>query len=188
MSKSPRSWADIAKEFEAIKEEKPEREDLPSLSEPKRLETFPGSKTPIPDPSIPRKSDADEPLVSSEWRKMGKTYLLNGESVKLYQIGAMAAALNRSSATIRSWERKGFFSTPPLRGKHMGHGGRRRLYTEEQIEKLILIAMEEGILHPTTRIDDQGILRTDFPHIKHTKFAERVRDFFATQKETLTNS
>lgn len=77
----------------------------------------------------------------------------NGVKTDMFRIGALAKALGRDSVTIRSWIRKGWlprnmYQTPAVYGSR-GNAG-RRLFTRAQIEGIIQIAKEEGVLgdHP----------------------------------------
>lgn len=79
-------------------------------------------------------------------------FSIGGREVELFSIGQLATALNRKPATIRKWEQDGTipkatFTKPGADHKH----GRRRLYSRAQIEALVRIAQEEGILTHTSR-------------------------------------
>lgn len=68
---------------------------------------------------------------------------------EMFRIGALAKALNRDSNTIRAWIRKGWlprnsYQTPPVVGSR-GDAG-RRLFTRAQIEGIVAIAKEEGLM------------------------------------------
>lgn len=98
------------------------------------------------------------------WRKHVR---IQGREIDLemFPIGALAKALGRDSVTMRAWIRKGWlpkaqFQTHPLPGTR-GDAG-RRLWTRAQIEGIVAIAQEEGLLneHP--------------PRIQQTRFTERV--------------
>ncbi|MCC3766026.1 MerR family transcriptional regulator [Streptomyces sp. UNOC14_S4] len=93
--------------------------------------------------------------VGTEWREF-------------FTIGQLANALNRSPVTIRKWETSGIIPIPTfvIRGKT--ERGNRRLYTREQVEGMLRIADEEGILHH----EGEGI------HISDTRFSERVIELF----------
>jgi hypothetical protein len=93
--------------------------------------------------------------------------------VEVFPIGALAKALKREPVTIRSWILKGWipkarFKTPPIHGTR-GNAG-RRLWTRRQIEGMLQIAQEEGLL------DEKGT------QMQKTNFSKRV---FAAHKEWL---
>ena len=102
--------------------------------------------------------------IEPAWTKRGKKYPFNGREVTFYPIGALADALGYKPTTIHKWERMGWLPKTKLRGAVQGNmGGRRRLYTREQIETIVRIAGEEGLL--------------DNPNLpmKSTNFPQRVR-------------
>lgn len=73
--------------------------------------------------------------------KKCKVTTLNGEQVKLYEIGVLAERLGRTSITIRSWEDKGIIPKSEFRSK-----SGRRLYTQEQIEVIHYWAKKDKIM------------------------------------------
>jgi hypothetical protein len=78
----------------------------------------------------------------------GKFYPVGNQQVELFTISQLAEALNREPVTVRGWEHKGFipkatFSKP---GKGGDVRGRRRLYSRAQVEALVSLAQEEGLL------------------------------------------
>lgn len=91
-----------------------------------------------------------------------KTFLLNGQPVELYPLGALARALNRSTVTVRKWEQEGILPTSPYIMPSHDPRGQRRLYTREQIESLRTVAEEEGLLEPNARGKWKSIEQTQF--------------------------
>jgi len=88
-----------------------------------------------------------------------------GVEYEMFRIGALAKALNKDSVTIRAWMRKGWlprnsFQTRPIPGT-LGDAG-RKLWTRRQIEGIVQIAREEGLL------EDKP------PRITATDFTKRV--------------
>lgn len=76
---------------------------------------------------------------------------VKGAEVEFFPVGALATALGRSSVTIRMWENTGIL--PKARYRSGGvEGKQRRLYTRAQIEGVVRIAQEEGILYITRKI------------------------------------
>lgn len=85
--------------------------------------------------------------------------------LEMFPIGSLAKALKRDSVTIRAWIRKGWlprakYQTPGLVGTP-GDAG-RRLWSRAQIEGIVKIAKEEGLLSDTP------------PRLQRTKFTQRV--------------
>jgi hypothetical protein len=91
-----------------------------------------------------------------------------GVETEFYTLGNLAQALGRQPVTIRKWEREGIIpkSTYQSPGRDDDPRGRRRLYTREQIEGIVRIAHEEGVL-----VSHQKPL-------KATNFTVRVVDLF----------
>ncbi|MFJ2113380.1 hypothetical protein ACIOEX_16090 [Streptomyces sp. NPDC087850] len=108
------------------------------------------------------------------WDSKPRVYRVGGDLQEFFSIGHLSMALNRQPVTIRKWERLGIIPAPTfvIRGKT--ERGNRRLYTRAQVEGMIQIAQEEGILHH----EGEGI------HISTTKFSERVIRLF----KSLSNS
>lgn len=100
-----------------------------------RLKDFlPGAEPPRP---------ADHPVPDYDDVPGRPALVING--TRYYQIGALAAALQRSAGTIREWERTGVI--PPGFSTNPGsRNGRRRLYSRDQILLLRELARECGVL------------------------------------------
>lgn len=114
-------------------------------------EFFPGSRQVVTPPA-----GLPDPLGGLT----GKTFTIRGVEVELFTIGQVADALNRTPVAIRKWEAnrvipKATFSKP---GVNQDPRGRRRLYSRPQVEALVRIAQEEGILHDKYR----SITKTQF--------------------------
>lgn len=140
--------------------------DLPSLPD----EFYPGSKM---------RRDAPRPAPDDAGLDLGVPYdrgIPGDPEMELYTIGTLALALNRDSRTIRTWERLG--RIPLAQYNNFVHDAgcpgddctcppmdiraHRRLYTRAQIEGMVAIAEEEGILSNTAK------------HITKTQFTQRV--------------
>jgi hypothetical protein len=111
-------------------------------------EYYPGSSHPIlrhPNRPLPdsRKSSIG---VDSEWDKKPRKYMTNGVEREFFTIGHLAAALGRRPVTLRLWEREGIIPKATYQINSESKNGRRRLYTREQVEGLVKLAVEEGIL------------------------------------------
>lgn len=95
------------------------------------------------------------------WDSRSYKKVIKGEVVEFFTIGALAAALDRPLVTIRLWIRTGklpqsFYRMPTQQIPVFGPDGKprgtrelkgRRLYTRGQIEAVIRIAQQHGILH-----------------------------------------
>lgn len=94
-------------------------------------------------------------------------YTVAGETQEFYFIGQLAKALNRSSVTLRRWESDGtipasIYNAPSYTDDPRG---RRRIYSRAQVEGIVRIAAEEGLLDPARRVNS-------------TNFSARVRALF----------
>lgn len=123
-------------------------------------EYYPGSKRIIDRVRHPNRH-TDEPLDPDRWDAKPKTLSVGGVMTEFFGIGQLAQALGgRRPVTIRKWERLGLipkatYSKPSANGDVRGD---RRLYTRDQVEGLIKIAHEEGLLHDKSA----AITRTHF--------------------------
>lgn len=107
-----------------------------------------------------RQEKEDEP-----WDAHPLEIWYQGKQYEMFRIGALGKALGKDSVTIRSWIRKGWlprnsFQTAPVRGTR-GDAG-RRLWTRAQIEGIVRIAREEGLLEEKP------------PQMTKTNFTKRV--------------
>lgn len=71
---------------------------------------------------------------------------VHGSTVEVFYRGALAKALNRTVVTIRAMERKGIIPNPAMKDGH-----ERWLYTRDQIEDMVQLAIEEGVFDPQKR-------------------------------------
>lgn len=85
-------------------------------------------------------------MTVNVWDSKPHTVDYHGQTIEVFYRSALAKALNRAIVTIRSMEAKGVISTPRLRD-----GANRWLYTREQIEAMVELAREEGVLDPRYR-------------------------------------
>lgn len=134
-------------------------EEVEALAE----DYYPGSKRKI-DRNDPESAKADP----DGWDANPRMYKKNGVDTEFFTVGHLAAAMNRKPLTIRQWERKGIIpkSTYQRAGRNGSQHGRRRLYTRPQIEGMIQIAGEEGLL------------TNDRREIASTNFKARVLTLF----------
>ena len=100
---------------------------------------FPGSRQPIIPPAGP--PDLLRGVT-------GKTFSIGGRQTELFTITQLAQVLNRKPVTIRKWEQQGYIpkATFVKPGANQDPRGRRRLYSRAQVEALVRVAQEEGIL------------------------------------------
>lgn len=116
---------------------------------------FPGKRKPANRPA-PLTEPAPESV--SHWDESPVVRLFGGQAREFFTIGHLAAALDRSVVTIRAWEKRGVlpqtpYRTPPPKGPERpstGLGGTsskgRRLWTRAQIEGVLQIAQECGVI------------------------------------------
>jgi len=81
------------------------------------------------------------------------TFAVSGGEVKtFYTIKTIAKIFGRTQVTIRSWEDKGIlpkprYRTPPPRGHYLGKEAKgRRLYTQDQVDYLLLLCERYNML------------------------------------------
>jgi hypothetical protein len=124
-------------------------------------EYYPGSSRKI-------ENTPDQAAQRDSWDLKPRVYKVNGEDVQFFTVGHLAVAMNRKPLTIRQWERKGIIpkSTYQRQGREGSQHGRRRLYTRAQIEGMIRIA------------HDEGLLSNDRREIAKTQFTVRVIELF----------
>jgi hypothetical protein len=127
---------------------------------------YPGSTRPIV--RHPNRLHTKAAPSAADWDAKPRKYVVAGVETEFYTLGNLAQALGRQSVTIRKWEREGIIpkSTYQSPGRDDDPRGRRRLYTREQIEGIVRIAHEEGVL-----VSHQKPL-------KATNFTVRVVDLF----------
>ena len=136
-------------------------EEVEALAE----DYYPGSKRKI------ERTGAEASKADPDgWDAKPRVYKKNGVDTEFFTVGHLALAMNRKPLTIRQWERKGIIpkSTYQRAGRNGSQHGRRRLYTRAQIEGMIHIAGEEGLL------------TNDRREIASTEFKSRVLSLFRT--------
>jgi len=108
------------------------------------LRDYPGKRKPV-------LRDPPKPTVSvNAWDAHPRHYFVKGVKVEFFTVGHVALALGRTSRTIRWWEGKEvippatFRAAAPRKSKVKEAGD--RLWTREQVEVMIRIAQEEGVL------------------------------------------
>ncbi|AZM47783.1 hypothetical protein DMB38_20110 [Streptomyces sp. WAC 06738] len=91
---------------------------------------------------------------------------ITGYYREFFATSHLATALGRSPKTLYKWETIGLFPGATWIYNSESKNGRRRLYTRRQIEGVIAIAYEEGVLSGTKRF------------ISHTNFPDRCKELF----------
>lgn len=94
----------------------------------------------------------------STWDAKPQVFKVAGVDREFFTIGNLAQALGRRPVTVRAWESKGVIPKATFRRPSEDPRGTRRLYTREQIEGIVRIAEEEGLL----KGDNRSITQTDF--------------------------
>lgn len=125
------------------------------LQEPGK--NYPGKREPKMR-SIKRTAPADD---KPPWDENPVYYMVKGERREFFTIRHLAAALDYSQQSIRAWENSGLLARSPFRSpkpRKPTIGGRntkgKRLWTRAQIEGILRIAREEGVIvnkQPPTR-------------------------------------
>lgn len=132
-------------------------------------EFYPGSSRPIvrhPNRDVERRFD------KPQWDDRPTVLKVGGKAMEFFTVGQLGEALGgRRAVTIRKWERTGVIPNPTFRKPSEDPRGQRRLYSRAQVEGMIQIAEEEGVLQPYSRA------------IKDTNFTARVIDLFRTLQE-----
>lgn len=113
------------------------------------------------------------PEEDARYRWDLRPYILavDGHPREFFTIGHLAGGLMRSAMTIRTWESQGLFPKPTYTVNGKDPRARRRLYTRLQVEGVIRIAEEEGILDSRRR------------YLTQTRFPERCHELFRTCRE-----
>ena len=141
-------------------------EDAASVEVEEEDYTYPGSRH-------VRRSVLEDPEPEDEpvWDAHSRVYAVKGEEREFFTISALATALRRESVTMRKWEERGYL--PRARYRAPGAGKKRdRLYTRAQIEGLVKIAKEEGLMNPQKK-----------KRIDQTNFADRAFRLFGVVGE-----
>jgi hypothetical protein len=126
---------------------------------------YPGSNERLSDGSEGAAKTGSDPLAG-----IGPPLILSmgGVRTEFFTISQLGLALNRKAGTIRKLEDEGNIPRAVWRRPALDSRMRRRLYTRHQIEELVRIANEEGIL-----INKQkAISSTQFPARARALFDE----------------
>ena len=131
---------------------------------------IPGTKALIPRP----RAEEPEWVEDPRWSREYNVETDEGEQrIRLYTIGALAAALGKQPHTIRKWIRNGIIPDSGLKTQALdgtlGDAG-RRLWTKEQIDSVVLIAHDEGVIGGKRR---RNFNETNFPRRVRTLWEQR---------------
>lgn len=156
--------------------------DLPDPTPPSPAEDEPPSRA-VPE-AVPVDTDEDDTYPGSRhvrrgvqeveeeeeapvWDGNPRVYRVRGADHEFFPISALATALRRKPGTLRKWETQGYLPTARYRSPGEGKS-QSRLYTRSQIEGLIAIATEEGLMEPAKKM-----------RIDQTRFPQRAQKLFA---------
>ena len=147
-------------DFESLKEGE-SSEHQGSRAHPLWKEFYPGSRHTIqPHVSAERVDDPER------WDAKPRKFRVGGVDREFFTIGHLAKALLRKPVTIRAWERAGVIPKPTFRRPSEDPRGTRRLYTRAQVEGMVRIAEEEGLM------------KGDYRSVSNTDFTRRVIALF----------
>jgi hypothetical protein len=118
---------------------------------------------------------------------MGTIMYFEGEPLELHPIGDLAAALERSTATLRRWEqlsilRKGF------RHSSSDQRGDRRFYTQTQIDLVVDAARKAGITDARSSREELGALAQALRRIPREIWFRRPPTPFAPAQSDVPRS
>ena len=105
---------------------------------------YPGSSQEIRDPTEPppTRPDNDE----DPWDAYPVVFPWRGSDTEFFTLGALAKAMGKSPITLRTWERRGWLPLARYRTSSVNPQKAKRLYTRAQVEGIVKIAREEGLL------------------------------------------
>jgi DNA-binding transcriptional MerR regulator len=110
---------------------------------------YPGKRRPI-GRDQPKKARSG-PQELAAWDDHPRKLMFNGVETEFFTIRHVALALDRSTRTIRTWERREvippatFRASPPIKGSVVKQTG-DRLWTRAQVEAMVRVAREERVL------------------------------------------
>lgn len=130
---------------------------------------YPGTTRPVGPPA----GANSERTAGEDWDATPSYHYLQGAIREFFAIGNLAQALSRSTKTIYKWESRSLFPQATFILNGSSRNGRRRLYTRQQINGVLEIALAEGILTGTRRF------------IGATAFPARCFELFQRTRATL---
>jgi hypothetical protein len=138
-------------------------------------DAYPGTHRPIGTPHAP---PDDLATGYNRWDEQPHYKKIDGFWREFFGIGHLSEALGRAPKTLYKWEEKGFLPAATFVLNGTSKNGRRRLYTRAQIEGLISIARDTGILTGNARFIGQ----TSFP----SRSAQLFRETHSVLPEPIT--
>jgi len=129
-------------------------------------EYYPGSSRTREVGGVKRPSSKPD---DADWDRHPKRFKIAGVEQEFFGIGALAEALEREPVTIRKWERDGVIPRATFRLPSADPRGARRLYSRAQVEGIVALAGEEGLMNPAKR---PALAKTQFPTKVKTLFEE----------------
>jgi hypothetical protein len=152
--------------------------DMLAGFEPLQDEFYPGSKQrrreSVEQKRERKRAERAEVKDDESWDAHPKKRTVKGVEFEMFPVGALAKALNRDPVTIRAWIRKRWlpknqWQDPPVIGSR-GDAG-RRLWTRAQVERIVVIAYQEGLLaERPPRIQQTGFTRRIFAEWKDLRW------------------
>ena len=143
-------------------------------------ERIPGSRRTLAEDRA-RRAQKPKKERPTGWDRKPLIRAVDGNNYEFFTIGALAEALGKSPPTVREWIRKGILPKAryrlPVAPGTLGDG--KRLWTRAEIEGILKIAQEEGIVR--TR-DESGLNVNYIPDIKGSNFVRLVRQFWKESK------
>lgn len=127
------------------------------------LDVYPGTHRPL---GVAHPTQGYQGGEESRWDDDPVYKKILGYFREFFAISHLAKALGRAPKTIYKWEANRLFPGATWIYNSTSKNGRRRLYTRRQIEGVILIAYEEGVLSGSQRF----ISQTQFPARCHELF------------------
>jgi hypothetical protein len=127
------------------------------------FDRYPGSSK----PRVTPQAAPDRARDGVEWDAKPRIYTVAGKETEFFTVGQLARALGREAVTIRKWEREGVIPRAQFNAPSDDVRGRRRLYTRAQVEGIVRIALEEGVMGANHQMA-----------LKSTRFTEKVIDLF----------
>jgi len=102
---------------------------------------YPGSKRLIPTERVVTKA-----VVEDAWDAKPVMLTVKGVKVEFFTVGQLAQAIGRKPASIRKWETLGIIPKARYRTAASDPAKQKRLYTRAQVEGVVKIAQEEGLM------------------------------------------
>jgi hypothetical protein len=108
-----------------------------------RVRDFPGKREPV------NRKQVEEPKHNA-WDVGPRSYKVKGVDTEFFTVGHLALAVNRTPRTVRYWERERIIPPATFRAPKPNKGVLKqvgdRLYSRAQIEAIVQVAKEEGVL------------------------------------------